>query len=542
MRSRRAHHALRVLALAVIAAMGRDAAHGQSLPIGEPEEAYLRVLQLADGWSGPSFTSRPLAIAGARDGLAAEGHPWSDRISLQPTGGRGRVAWTIGRARLRSFLNSRHPRGGNDGAIWQGKGLTTAFESTARLEAHGLSVTLNPTVLYNQNGPFELAPSDRADLPDVAYPWHRIDLPQRFGDESFWTFDLGQSEIAYDWRGGRVSVGNQNLWWGPGIRNAIVMSGNAPGFNHVSLGTNRPISIGVGTLEGRWIWGGLAQSDYFDPALADMRRFITGIVLTYSPSFIDGLSIGGTRVFQELVPESGLGLGEYFLVLQGLLKSSQVSASSPVGNDDRDQLLSLFARWAFPESGFEAYVEWARNDHSADLQDFLLEPEHSQAYTLGFQHVTSFSARRGWVLRGELTHLEAPPTFQLRPRGVYYTHFAVQQGYTHRGQVLGAWLGPGGNGQFLGVDVYDRLGSASLFVQRQVHDNDAFWVWAAENGESYDHHNVSFDFGLQGLAFVGDFDVGAGIVYTRELNRYFQTDKVNNVNLSLSARWRRGAR
>ena len=320
------------------------------------------------------------------------------------------MTWTLGSSRIRSFLNSRHPRGGNDGAVWQGKGLTTALETTARVEVGGFSVTVNPMLLYNQNGSFDLAPV-RFDPPltEVAYPWHFMDLPQRFGDGSFWTFDLGQSAVAYDWRGGRVSVGNQNLWWGPGIRSAIVMSGNAPGFNHLSLGTNRPISIGVGTLEGQWIWGGLAQSEYFDPALEDTRRFLTGIVLTVRPSFIDGLSIGGTRVFQQLVPESGLDAGEYFLVFQGLLKSSQASPSSPLGNDDRDQLLSIFARWAFPSAGFEAYVEWARNDHSGDLQDLLLEPEHSQAYTLGFQHITAFSSERSWVLRGELTRLEAPP-------------------------------------------------------------------------------------------------------------------------------------
>ena len=79
-------------------------------------------------------------------------------------------------------------------------------------------------------------------------------------------------------------------------------------------------------------------------------------------------------------------------------------------------------------------------------------------------------------------------------------------------------------------------------MQRHVHDNDAFWIWAESRGEGYDHHNVSFDFGLRTLVFVGDFDIGAGVTYTRELNRYFETDKVNNANLSLSARWRPGTR
>lgn len=530
-------------AIVLTAVAGPAPVDAQALHVGDAEEAYLRVLQLSGVGGDPSFTVRPLSLGPADSILGQAAHPWADRGPVGVWSTTGRLDWSVGDSRIRSFLNSRHPRGGNDGAIWQGKGLTTSTETTARVRLGGLSVTVNPLVIYTQNAAFPLAPVGVSGLSEYAYAWHRMDMPQRFGDESFWTFDLGQSRIAYDLGAARFSVGNENLWWGPGIRNAIVMSSNAPGFRHASLSTARPVDLGIGLFEGQWIWGGLGQSDYFDdPTLESSDRFITGIVLTYRPSFVEGLALGATRVFQTLVPESGLDAGEYLLVFQGLLKSSQVSGSSPQGNDDRDQLLSLFARWAFPSAGFEAYVEWARNDHSGDLQDLLLEPEHSQAYTLGFQHVTSFSPDRAWVVRGELTHLEAPPTFQLRPRGVYYTHSVVRQGYTHEGQVLGAWIGPGGNGQYLGVDVYDVRGSASLFVQRQVHDNDAFWVWAAANGEGYDHHDVSIDIGLRGLYFLGDFDVGAGVAYTREINRYFVSDKVNNVNLSLGVRWRPRAR
>ncbi len=72
----------------------------------------------------------------------------------------------------------------------------------------------------------------------------------------------------------------------------------------------------------------------------------------------------------------------------------------------------------------------------------------------------------------------------------------------------------------------------------QVHDNDAFWVWAEANDASFDKHDVSIDVGGHATVFVHDFEVGAGLTYTRELNRYFFGPKVNNFNLALSARWR----
>lgn len=508
----------------------------QLLNVGESTVSYLRVLGTAGVAHGPSFTV--LQGRSWADGPAIlVPHPWEDRLTLSPTVTFADGFGDLGDTRLRLVGNSRLPRGWNDGAVWSGRGLTTALDTRATLRWHGLSATFNPSVIFNQNASFDLVPVQPAGQPSYAYPWRRIDYPQRFGPQSYWTFDLGQSNIALDWKSGRVSFGNESLWWGPGIRNAIVLSNNAPGFLHATLGTNRPVDIGIGTLEGQWIWGGLGQSDYFDPS-APTDRYITGLVLAYSPIWLDGFTVGGTRVFQSYVPAGGVPLGDYFLVVQGLTKTSQISEEQPEGTDEADQMVSIFARWVFPESGAEVYGEWARTDHALDFEDFLQEPEHSQGYTLGLQKVTARSTDRIFVLTGELTHLEASTTFQLRPRPTYYEHSVVTQGYTHKGQILGAWVGPGGNSQYLGFEMFDRWGSAEVFLQRQVHDNDAFWVWAEANDQTFDAHHVSFDLGLNALIFKGDFDLGGGAVLTRQINRWFYGPHLWNLNLNLSARWR----
>jgi len=523
-------------------------AAGQMMPVGDPLEGYLRVLRTSGIGLSPSFTVRPVSLSGLD--LADSGsppssdhrwsHPWGARIARAPVGRFQDGWWSVGDSRLRVFANTKFPRGRNDGVVWQGRGVTTALETSATLRWQGLSAVLNPILVHTRNVAFDLAPVTVPEQPEFAYPWRRMDYPQRFGAEAYWTLDAGESRIALDLGRATVSFGNERLWWGPGIRNAIVMSGNAPGFRHASLMTNRPLDIGIGQLEAQWVWGGLGSSEYHDPS-APNDRYLTGIVVAYSPDWLDGLTVGGTRVFQRYVPDGGLPLGEYFLVFQGLMKSGQISSTRPDGTDERDQLLSVFGRWVFAESGAEAYFEWARNDHSVDITDFLQEPEHSQGYTLGLQKVTSRSERRMVVLNAELTHLEASPTFQLRPRATYYEHSVVTQGYTHKGQILGAWVGPGGNSQYLGVETFERWGSASFFIQRQVHDNDAFWEWAEATGSSFDNHDVSLDIGVSGIVFRGDFEIGGGVTFTRELNRYFFGPKLNNVNLSLSARWGPGS-
>jgi hypothetical protein len=394
-------------------------------------------------------------------------------------------------------------------------------------------------LFYAQNAAFPLAPVTRPGADPRAYPWRQIDLPQRHGTDGLGVLDPGRSSVRLTWRGATLGFGTESLWWGPGIRNAIVMSDNAPGLPHGFLGTARPVDVGIGKVEAQWIWGRLQASEWFDPPSPDTtRRFLTGAVVSLTPRGLDGLSLGAARVFVEMIPPSGLDAGEYFLVFQRGTKRGQATGENPTGDDRRDQLVSLFARWVSAPGGFEAYFEWARNDHAWDLRDVFLEPEHSQAYTLGFRKVIPLSGNRLLAMSGEVTHLERSPTFQGRAEPTYYTHSAVPAGYTQRGQVLGASLGPGGNGQHLGAKLYAPWGRAELFVQRRVHDNDAYWAWTAENDAGFCCHDVALDAGAGALFFVDDLEVEVGGVLSRELNRYFiARNDVWNLNLSLSARW-----
>ena len=468
-------------------------------------------------------------------------HPWSDHLAwAADTSGRPPLL-TIVAPQLRAFANSRFPVGRNDGVVWQGRGLTTAFDVGAALRWGVVIFEARPTFLFTQNASQDLAPVQLPGMPAYAYPWRIIDWPQQFGPSAFWTLDPGQSEVRIDTRGLSLGFGTKNLWWGPAIENPVVMSNNAGGFPHGFLGTDGPLGIGVGELEARWIWGRLGQSEWFDPSARD-DRFITGIVATYSPSFLRGLSLGLTRVFYVLVPESGLPLGDYFAVFQGVRKKTLITPDNPTGDDQHDQLLSLFGRWVLEEGGFEVYGEWARTDHAWELRDFLLEPEYSQAYTLGLQKAIAVMGDGLVALRGELTHLERNATAFLRGGDpVYYVHHIVTQGYTHRGQIIGAGIGPGGNAQSLALDLYEPWGRVGTWLERQVHDNDAYYELAQDPSSGFSTpyccHDVSFHWGTHALWFKGDFDLGAGMIITREMNRYFFGLDLWNLNLSLSAKW-----
>lgn len=558
MRNSRAAGLATALAVATLLAAA-PAARAQRLPVGDPWEDYARVMGLLGRAAPNGWTVRPLADTQALAGLADTAHPWRDHLPrnaelLSKFGLRVEALPVT----LRSFNNSAYPSGQNDGAVFQGRGLTLALDGGIAARFGPLTVTLRPQVIYSRNRAFELAPVVDSQRTPYANPWWArgasnkyIDQPQRFGPDPYWVLDPGWSSIRLDWRGVATGVSTETLWWGPGIANAIIMSNNAAGFPHAFLATSRPLNVGIGHVEAQWIWGRLTQSQWSQRRPDGLRRFLTGAVGAFQPKWLPGLTVGATRVYYLMEPPGGVSLRDCLLVFQGLLKKGLVGPGSPYGNDETDQLASIFARWAFPESGFEAYVEWARNDHSWDLRDFILEPEHSQAYTLGFQKAFALTGGQVVRLNGELTHLERSITYYMREgTPSYYVHFVMRDGYTQRGQVIGAGIGTGGDAQILGADLFTGWGSVGLYARRQVHDNDAH---AALLPDDYWRHDVSAGLGARGSVFLGpggllpSLDLGSVQVQwlaevMLERNRYFVfMNDVRNTHLELSLRWAPGS-
>ena len=136
-----------------------------------------------------------------------------------------------------------------------------------------------------------------------------------------------------------------------------------------------------------------------------------------------------------------------------------------------------------------------------------------------------------------MTHLEQSKTVILRATPTYYTHHIVRQGYTQRGQVVGAGIGPGSNSQYLGADLFGSWGRIGGFFERRVFDNDALFAIVGTS-RNFSLHDVGLTFGGRSEWFVGDFTAGAGLSYSRELNRYyiFKND-VNNWRGQFSLQW-----
>ena len=184
-------------------------------------------------------------------------------------------------------------------------------------------------------------------------------------------------------------------------------------------------------------------------------------------------------------------------VLRG--RGMHTVAGDTIPQPSRDQVFSLFGRWVFPSDGLAVHFEWARNEGPGSLRELLVSPNHTQGYTLGLEWARPVDRARASVIRlqTELTYLEKSPAYRNEHEETWYTGGAIAQGYTQRGQVLGAAIGPGASSQWFAVDYVLPTWRAGMFLGRIRWDNDALYLFASPY-EKRCAHDVSVFAGVRG--------------------------------------------
>ncbi|MDP3769117.1 MAG: capsule assembly Wzi family protein, partial [Dehalococcoidia bacterium] len=217
---------------------------------------------------------------------------------------------------VRSVWNSAIAFSLNDGAMWAGHGASVLVRAGVRAGFGPVQIVLAPELTYSENRPFEVLPGREPGRSTYSSPWHigteSADLPLRLGDQPWRIVGLGQSSLTVSTGPVAVGASTENQWWGPGIRNAIVMSNNAPGIPHLFLRTTRPLRTPLGALEARWIIGGLTESLYFDTLASNDLRSLSGLVMTLRPGGARGLTVGVARTVYGEAGSTGVVIGRLF--------------------------------------------------------------------------------------------------------------------------------------------------------------------------------------------------------------------------------------
>jgi hypothetical protein len=481
--------------------------------LGTPAEDRARLASLR-GEPGAAFSliRSPSAQAAA---LPGEG----GRAALVPV--EARIAY-----------NAALPHSLNEGPLWAGRGWSVAAQAGARLEYGGLSLVLAPVITYTANQPFSHLPMRDTAWSAFVAPWRRdrfsVDLPVRFGLEPLARIDPGQSTLALQSGSVAVGISTEAQWWGPGIRNAIVMSNNAPGIPHAFLRTRSPARTPLGAVEARWMTGVLTESPFFDGDRENDRRTINAAVATLRPRGEPNLTVGLARAVmaggasaEEVVRRAPFG----FLRLPGPDTVTAAPADTAAARAPGAwQVTALFGRWVFPRDGLEVYGEWARHELPRSVRSLLVAPHHTQGYTAGLQWAGPLPGS-GTLLRlqAEVTNLEQAATHRFARRSAFYASPSIPQGYTQRGQAVGASIGPGASAQWLAVDLVGRGAAAGVYGNRIRWENDSYYE--SPFGIAPYAHDVSVIYGLRGHARGRFGTLGVDVGREQRLNYQYQNPR-----------------
>lgn len=390
---------------------------------------------------------------------------------------------------ITQYHHSKIPFPTYDGGLAPARKYSMAITTGFQLQHKSLELQFAPSFTTYTQSTYEGFPQRNSNiLWSNRYAWwNQIDQPENVVD-SLNGYQLGQSYIGLNMEVIRVKVSTENLWWGPGKYNALVLSSNAAGFPHLSISFVDPLSVGPLQISFQSITGLLQNSGLFPPDTSyaergnklfvpkpDVNRMLSGLHASFRLSFLPTISFGVNNVTQQytsLIETNDYvsSISSLFLRREGLLD-----------NVHKQQLRSFFIDWQLPEAELALYIERVRQNPALSFFDANSYPDQSTGFLIGLEKSFSIAEDRLWVLNTEITKMSQNPVYVIENGTSIYLDQHIRQGYTHRGEVLGSALGSGSNQQLFALRYETSKRMIGFEFQRLVRDLDFYYFAFNDN-------------------------------------------------------------
>ena len=411
-------------------------------------------------------------------------------------------------------LNTDHPYGWNDGAMSYSKGYQMQVAGGIFASFGNLKIQLRPEFVKTASGQYETNQSWGL----VTNGLSKI-LP-------------GQSSVRYDLGKVSLSASTQNLWWGPGIVNSMLMSNNAPGFFHYSFATNRPLKTFLGNFQFQLISATLKQDssqgiehrNLKKLNLQNRDRAYNALTFTFQPVIMKNITFGLTRAFQNLAENNIAGFVPKYLPVLGSFFGSAYNDTI-----NRDQILSFNTRWVFPKNHAEVYFEFGYNDAKDNFRDLMLDMSHSSGYVFGFKKLAYLNNLDYLDFGAEVIRMAQTPSYLMRNAGNFYEHGRMTEGYTHNNQILGAGSGFGNNMQTVNLSYNRGWNKYGLIFNHIVQNPTQIITGSIENLGLRTTKWEDFSYGIQSRYRYRNILFSANLEYVNSKN-YLWTNGTNRTN------------
>ncbi len=502
--------------------------HGQTAIVGKDD--FLRELQLQGKLNVQySLLARPFftnnAISSDSFNKLTDGKDSIFGITKKRLGQKGSLEITPVSMSMR--FNSHHPYGWGTSGMIQAKGLQSVISGGVYVSSGILSVQLQPQLSFAANPAFE----------------HNA----LYGATSKGTYVRlfpGQSSIRLNKGAISLGISTENMWWGPGIYNSLLMSSNAPGFLHLTFNTVKPVKTPIGSFEWQLVSGKLYEDTmvlredknlttaYYNPTNYDGSgyggpydpkakwRYFNGLTITYQPKWIKGLFLGINRIaytYNDNLQKGNTNFFHSYLPLFfGVFRENYPYNDSLGAKKRYKQMLSLHARYIFPQYHMEFYGEYGWGDNTYNLRDLAMNLPHSRAYILGARKMVPLTRNRWLDVHAEMTQLAQASDYIPRTAGNWYGY---QGGYTNQSRIIGAGIGMGSNVQTLTATLIDGWQRLGIKLERLQHDPNNYPVYWSD-----------LSVGFIGQKRYGRLLVNAQMQFIRSRNYIWEAGK-NRFNL-----------
>ena len=414
--------------------------------------------------------------------------------------------------------NSHHPYGWNDGPLSFSKGYQFVGSGGVYMRWRNIHLTLRPEFFKTASDPYETC-----DM------WG-----QRTSALSKIT--LGQSSLRMDFGPLSVGVSTQNLWLGPGQFSSLLMSNNAQGFNHFSVGTNRPLKTLLGSFQLNVIGGTLSYNKGQGFENRNLKligntsstNYLSLLTISYSPIFLKNLYLTANRAFTLPTQETPSSkLNDYYIIaLKPLFRNTYEDNSLPI-----DQVLSGSVKYIFPKEHAEVYFEYGWNDGKSNSRDLMLDMSHSAASIYGLKKIQYLTEKTYLNFEAEVTQMSQRPSYLQRYAGNWYVH--QNGGYINENQILGAGSGWGNNLQSFAISLNKGWTKYGIKFQHIAHNPEE-----STNVLAYDGGLSSWEDYSYGIIFKKNFSkilLNLNVEWVNSKNYLWQNNnKVSNMYVFLN--------
>jgi len=384
--------------------------------------------------------------------------------------------------------NNFLPYGSNDGNMYPARGKQERFSAGTNIRWGILDINIQPEWVRLENIEQELFKGNENDR----NWWTRyykivannIDDFRQFGKLPINSLSLGQSRIGLSTKKWSIGISNENIWWGPGQRNSIIYTNNAPGFIHAYLQTNKPIITGIGNFEFKMISGKMDSLNWINPDQRMMcaiwpgaiipkineQRVMQAFTINYSPKWFPNLYLGYAYSTQH-----------YSQNTDQLIEPFTMAKT----NNDKYSIGTMMMRLKLPKEHAEIYAElgqprsmglpWnffkdsAINGFVFGIKKLFISPNNKSYFEFNFE------ATQLQLMDAKEIFVGGDP-FGTPKNNSFYTSPVIRQGYTNEAQLLGASIGPGSASQTISVSWNKGLNKIGLIVERVNHNTDFYHV------------------------------------------------------------------